>query len=163
PVVELPVETPAEEVAPSEPSDVVLDESLPSEEVFEEPSEVTTEDTEPTESSQEQADAVDEVMSFDFNGDGIFDLADLGLMNAQASSVANATSVEVESVVEDAEPMVADEHETAEPEVEFLAPCIAIPAIGDVAATELWLDEFARAWLADSDARAQRREESQLF
>ncbi|EMI55569.1 hypothetical protein [Rhodopirellula sallentina] len=163
PVVELPVETPVEEVAPSDPSDDVLDASLPAEEAFEEPSEVTSENTEPTESNQEQADAVDEVMSFDFNGDGIFDLADFGLMNAQASSDANATSVEVESAVEHAEPMVSDEHKTAEPEVELLAPCIAIPAIGDVAATEQWLDEFAKAWLADSDARAQRREESLLF
>ncbi len=103
--------------------------------------------------------AVDKVLSFDFNGDGVFDFADFGPINvraAVASPPQDAAGTAVTSAPEQAvKPAVVT--------LNSLHTCMAIPAMENVEATEAWLDAFAVAWLADSDSRARRRDEAKLF
>ncbi|MCM2374215.1 hypothetical protein [Aporhodopirellula aestuarii] len=168
PVVSEPIETLAIEVpelvspvieSPAVSSPVIPIESSETQPAVESPAEIV-DSADPVEN---HADAVDAVLSFDFNGDGVFDLSDFGLINVQAASASAPVTVAVAASPEGSAEAESDEDATEAETVAFSHPCIAVPALDDVEATEKWLDDFATAWLADSEARALRREESQLF
>ncbi|MBB3207004.1 hypothetical protein FHS27_002818 [Rhodopirellula rubra] len=159
PQVDIPVEDSSIVAAPVDESSVAGSEVTESETSEYLPADVPAENVGSAEQVDQVAEAIDEVMSFDFNGDGVFDFADFGLMNVQAASA----SSEIETVAEDTAATESEEHDVSTEPTAFSEPCIAVPALNDVEATEKWLDDFATAWLADSEARARRREETQLF
>lgn len=105
--------------------------------------------------------AVDQVLSFDMNRDGIFDFADFGLMNISVASVDSVAEAETDTTAADESdeiPAFVNEVEKSAPT--FLHTCLAFPKADDVIANEAWLDSFAIAWLADADAREKRRREA---
>jgi hypothetical protein len=147
-------EVPATIAQPASPMEQIAQESAVHLEVAPPPVAAST----PNDPSTTAA-AVDEVLSFDFNGDGVFDFADFGPINVRAA-VASAPQVSSGAAM----PLVpAQAMKPAVVILDALHTCMAIPAMDDVEATEAWLDAFAVAWLADSDSRARRRDEAKLF
>ncbi len=97
-------------------------------------------------------------LSFDMNRDGVFDLADFGLLNVNAEQASRPPNQDAGSeTLESSEiaptesvPVAEITHSTVH------SICTAAPS-GDSAAVELWLDALAQAWIADAEAREQRR------
>ncbi|WP_231603092.1 hypothetical protein [Neorhodopirellula pilleata] len=115
----------------------------------------------------ESAAAVDQVMSFDMNQDGVFDLGDFGLLNSVDSAARPVERTEAEPVSAVAIESESDSTNPASPTAvampALLHTCLAFPEGADDAATEAWLDAFATAWIADAEARQRRREQAGLF
>lgn len=109
----------------------------------------------------ENTNAVDQIMSFDVNQDGVFDFADFGLMNVQASIAASVSDFpETESTEQVVDNSSEDSHEEASQTTLYPKTCLAFPESNDVAANEAWLDAFAAAWVADTQERLRRRQEA---
>lgn len=115
-------------------------------------------------SSELDAALVDQALSFDFNGDGIFDLGDFGLLNlvvrpGDGLTAPNESAMgtgERDASLSDGE--AAETLETANPTPMTHRFCTAAPPREDEEAFEAWLDALANAWIADSDARQRRRQ-----
>jgi len=157
PATTIPVVSVVEFEKPTEQNPVVEADTTTNQEVEAEPPHRMTESTV----------AVDQIMSFDMNQDGVFDLGDFGLLNIGATTV---PSIELPEAEPDA--VVAESPELDPSPVPVTVPsttpatlhtCLAFPEGSDDAATEAWLDAFATAWIADTEARQRRREQAELF
>ncbi len=104
-------------------------------------------------------------LDFDANGDGVFDLADFGLLNVQVVSTTipivalpNAESVGAAEPAEvgTAEPLAVEASEAEQATMQFRHVCIPMSQ-DDASAAETWMDALAQAWLADAEARRRRR------
>lgn len=109
-------------------------------------------------------------LDFDANHDGVFDLADFGLLNMQVAAPPAAATPTAVTADPSASPIIESAEEVEEPGSQPSAEAVdAIPAAlevlhtcipmvqADVVAAEAWLDALAEAWVADAEARRRRR------
>lgn len=101
-------------------------------------------------------------LNFDANHDGVFDLADFGLLNMQANTPQaaptdnSAGSPTVEPAEQAGDQPSEEALDLATAAVDFRHTCIPMYP-SDVVAAEAWIDALAEAWLADAEARRHRR------